>query len=57
MDAYYQLFAPVDSGYPEYQGLNFAAYGGRVNRFDKGGKFNDAFMNEMGLRWVPANQV
>ena len=53
----YQLFAPVGDDYL-YHGLNFAAYGGKVNRFDDGGgKYNDTFMNEMGLRWVPANQV
>ena len=29
----YQLFAPQDGDY-SYHGLNFAAYGGKVNRFD-----------------------
>lgn len=32
----YQLFAPQDGDY-SYHGLNFAAYGGKVNRFGLGG--------------------
>ena len=35
----YQLFAPQNGDY-SYHGLNFAAYGGKVNRFDDGG-FSD----------------
>ena len=33
----YQLFAPQDGDY-SYHGLNFAAYGGKVNRLDDGGR-------------------
>jgi len=35
----YQLFAPQGDDYT-YHGLNFAAYGGKVNKFDDGG-FSD----------------
>ena len=37
----YQLFAPQDGDY-SYHGLNFAAYGGKVNRFDG---YGDSHLN------------
>lgn len=38
-DTMYQLFAPTDGDY-NYTGLNFASYGGSINKFEDGGFYN-----------------
>ena len=49
-----QFLAVTSSG---FDGINFAAYGGKVNKFGEGGPYNDEFMEDYGYRWVPASEI
>ena len=62
----YQLFAPQDGDY-SYHGLNFAAYGGKVNRFsgeeEGSNQMNNNGLNDVGLidkygfKYVPISSI